>query len=209
MQIDDNGMGLRFVSCEKKDWRSEPSAGRRRVARKVVKYVDPDEDETDDINVGEDEKGKGKEVALRARSEDDVENVLWELDSDGGRRNEGTEMPHADSPAAVQQTRAAQVDFLRGLSLEPAYQNRVTFIEQNLVFFWFFQFSYLAQFMSRMTKSSWIALSSWSSLSGLRGFLSTDICQQRSILGLDLDVTSDFLKSNPSLNLGRLSMCLP
>ena len=201
-------MSLRFVSCEKKDWRPEPSAGRRRAVRKVVKYVDPDEDETDDVNVGEDKKGKSKEVVSRARSEDDVEDALWEPDSDEGRRSKGAEIPHMDSPAAVPQTRAAQLDFLRRLSLEPAYQNRVTFIEQNLVFFLFFQFLYLAQFMSRTTMPSWIALSSWSSLSGLRGFLRVDICQQRSILGRDLGVTSDFLKSNRPLNLGRLSMCL-
>jgi hypothetical protein len=174
MQEEDDGMGLRFVACDKSDWRSEPSGGRSR-SRKPVKYVEPDDDDDFGDNGEGLDKGKGKAVARShagsnagshagshagsragspARSpagspagshpgsEEDVAGaVLNETESDRGGGEEGAQIPNESSPAAVPHTRAAQLDFLQKLSPEPAYLNRVTFIEQNLVFFSFLQFN--------------------------------------------------------------------
>jgi hypothetical protein len=96
-------------------------------------YINPneDEDENDDVNVGDDKKRKTRRSCLLAGSEDHVKDLLCKTDSYGSGHNEGAQIPHMDST----------VRFSIGLSLDPAYQNRITFIEQNLVIVLFFQFS--------------------------------------------------------------------
>jgi hypothetical protein len=149
LQETEDGMGLRFVACEKKDSRKEPSQRRKR-SRPHVKYVDPESDEDEDEDNDEDEeedegkvqgKGKGKEREARAASEQSVVDAILGSDGvgedDGADGDEGAPLPHVASPAAVPQTKEAQLAFLRQLSQEPSYLDRVTFISENLVLFSF------------------------------------------------------------------------